>query len=89
MLTVPPGPLNLNTTQLLLRLQHIHGGCTTTHALTLTGTGNLIPDHDYNALEQMSQLSLILKKVYKESTFSPHRKWTTNSCTAFQEVAQS
>ena len=32
-LTVPPGPLNLNPTQLLLRLQHIHEECITTRAL--------------------------------------------------------
>jgi len=65
MLTLPSGPLNLNPTQLLLRLQHIHEECTTTCALTLTGDS--IPDCDYNALEQVSQLSVILKKVYKES----------------------
>ena len=67
MLTVPPGPLNLNPTQLLLRLQLIHKECTTTRALTLTGTGNSIPNRDYNVLEQVSRLSVILKKVYKES----------------------
>ena len=71
-LTVPPGALNFNPPKLLLRLQHIHEECTTTHALTLTG--NSIPDRDYNALEQESHCNFLLyltkytKRVYLGST---------------------
>ena len=68
MLTVPPWPLELEsnstaskTTTHPRRMYHHITTC------TLILTGNSIPDHDYNGLEQESQLAVVLKKVYKES----------------------